>query len=234
MDFLDISICDDEKNVHDICTEILVDYYERTIELGIKHYYEAETIIKEAADQRVILMDIDMPGIDGIQASKELHELNPYAAIIMLTSKTERFKEAFVIGATRFVTKPIDKKELIEAVENARRSTKEYKRVPVTMNGITSKLDQRKIYCIESEKNDLIIRLRDKDIRIRGPLKRIRNILDDEIFLSVHKNFIINMMHVKGFRNGDIILGNDFIVPVPARKRKDIRERVIEFDLNRK
>lgn len=60
-----------------------------------------------------------MPNMDGILAASKLRKTNKELVIIMLTSKRERFKDAFKVGASRFVTKPIDKEELYEAIENA-------------------------------------------------------------------------------------------------------------------
>ena len=72
-------------------------------------------LLNETEEIHILLLDIDMPVMDGIEAVAALKKSGRQCNIIMLTSKRERFKDAFKIGATRFVTKPIEKDELFEA-----------------------------------------------------------------------------------------------------------------------
>lgn len=67
----------------------------------------------------VILMDIDMPIMDGIEATKQIKEFNPDISIIMLTNHNEKEKvfAAFSSGANGYCVKRIETKELMNVIE---------------------------------------------------------------------------------------------------------------------
>jgi DNA-binding NtrC family response regulator len=64
----------------------------------------------------VVLMDIMMPGIDGVTALKEIKGCNPKAKVVLMTAHTapERVAEALEAGALDVVTKPIDLRSLMQ------------------------------------------------------------------------------------------------------------------------
>ena len=66
----------------------------------------------------VVLMDITMPVLGGIDAVKAIRERDPEAKVIMVTALSQRSMvlEAIRAGARDFVTKPYDPKKLLEAV----------------------------------------------------------------------------------------------------------------------
>lgn len=67
----------------------------------------------------LIIMDIIMPEIDGIQATREIKKLNPDAKIIMCSAVGQRgmMDEAIQAGAEDFIVKPFEAARLIEAVK---------------------------------------------------------------------------------------------------------------------
>ena len=66
----------------------------------------------------VVLMDITMPGIDGIEATKRIIEYNPEARIIMVSAMGQMVKvcEAIDAGAKDFIVKPFDPDRIVECI----------------------------------------------------------------------------------------------------------------------
>jgi len=64
----------------------------------------------------VVLMDIKMPGADGIEAVRRLKEKRPDCHIIMLTLYEEYVTEAIEAGATGYLLKDIKREELVQAI----------------------------------------------------------------------------------------------------------------------
>lgn len=67
----------------------------------------------------MVLMDITMPGLDGISAVKAIKEFDPEAIIIMCSAmgQYDKIMEAIQAGAKDFVVKPFDETRLIEALK---------------------------------------------------------------------------------------------------------------------
>ena len=64
----------------------------------------------EERSPRVVLMDISMPGMDGIEALRRLKADHPAASVVMLTGETDlrTAQQALEAGARTYITKPID------------------------------------------------------------------------------------------------------------------------------
>jgi len=104
----------------------------------------------------IVIMDIKMPLLDGINASKIIIQENLADGIILLsaysdTNFVEKAKEAGVIG---YLVKPLDNKSLIPAVEVALAKAKEIKDIKTNMINVQKKLEARKI--IEKAKGILM------------------------------------------------------------------------------
>ena len=69
----------------------------------------------------LVTMDINMPGIDGIEALKQILDFDRKAKIIMLTTEADkkRIIEAVSIGAKNYIIKPMDKEKSLEKIRNA-------------------------------------------------------------------------------------------------------------------
>ena len=79
--------------------------------------------ILKKLDIDVVILDIKMPGMDGIQTLKEIKKGFPLVEVIMLTGHgtTETAVEGMKLGAFDYLLKPTDFQDLLEKLENARK-----------------------------------------------------------------------------------------------------------------
>ncbi|MGD9567143.1 MAG: ANTAR domain-containing response regulator [Sedimentibacter sp.] len=120
----------------------------------------------------IVIMDIKMPLLDGINASKIILKEGLADGIILLsaysgTNFVEKAKNAGVIG---YLVKPLDNKSLIPALEIALAKSLEIKEIKTNMSNVQSKLEGRKI--IEKAK---------------GILMNQNNITEEEAFSRIRK-----------------------------------------------
>lgn len=73
----------------------------------------------------LVTMDINMPGVDGLQALKSVLEVNPTAKVIMVTSVEQKHvvQKALKLGAKDYVTKPFDRANVAAVVSKALNGT---------------------------------------------------------------------------------------------------------------
>ncbi|MDP6523569.1 MAG: sigma-54 dependent transcriptional regulator [Kiritimatiellia bacterium] len=106
-----ILLVDDEADFRENIAEYL-----QSEDLTILHAGEAESAIEQVKKQfvDVALVDVMMPGMDGISLLKALKEIDPVVEIIMVTGQgsIESAVEAMRLGAHHFITKPVRLKEL--------------------------------------------------------------------------------------------------------------------------
>lgn len=74
----------------------------------------------ESAEPHLVLVDIGMPKLDGINAIKECMKINPHLKVIFITGHNEYAVDAFDVSAVDYIVKPIERARLTSAVEKAR------------------------------------------------------------------------------------------------------------------
>ena len=112
-----ILVVDDEFEIRDMLSRFLT---EKGYEAIIAANGEEAIEIAEKQDPQAILLDILMPGIDGIETCKRLKakEETRFIPVIMATALWERYMEAIEVGADDFISKPFNLTELSHRVKS--------------------------------------------------------------------------------------------------------------------
>jgi DNA-binding NarL/FixJ family response regulator len=91
----------------------------------ISHYGDAESALEGLPKDRpeVVLMDINLPGINGVECVRQLKQVMPQILVIMLTvyEDTENIFNALAVGASGYLLKRTKSAELLEAISEVRR-----------------------------------------------------------------------------------------------------------------
>ena len=112
-----ILVVDDEKNIRLMLPQALADE-ETKIDTAVNGEEALDKLGQAAYD--LVLLDLRLPGMDGLEVLKEIHKRDAKLPVILLTAHgtVENAVEAMKIGAANFLQKPFSPRELREAVEN--------------------------------------------------------------------------------------------------------------------
>ncbi|MDY7032178.1 MAG: response regulator [Thermodesulfobacteriota bacterium] len=123
MDDFDILLVDDEVEFLETLVKRLK---KRRLNIsGVKSGEEALAVVREKSID-VVVLDVRMPGIDGIETLKKIKEINPLIEVIMLTghASIEVAIEGMEQGAFDYLMKPADIDELLYKIEDASKKKK--------------------------------------------------------------------------------------------------------------
>ncbi len=119
-----VLVVDDEKVIRDLFKRVLEvkGYSVTTVESGDQ---AVETIKKGFFD--VIFLDIVMPGMDGVETLQAIREISKQKPVIVMTgfAVEEEVKNAFKLGAQDCLSKPFEIEEIIKAIEEALKGSKD-------------------------------------------------------------------------------------------------------------
>ncbi len=227
-----IGVCDDEKIILNILSQNISDFMNNhNIRYKIYCFQSGEKLLNNPVKFDAIFLDIEMPGLDGIEVGKKIQKKYTECRIIMATSRVERFKETYKFNAFRFITKPFEIIEINEALEALVESM-------IGMEKVELYYDRNKYYVIQK---DIIYFYAygsyveaiayNKTFRKEISLKELEEELDSKIFFRVHKNIIINMYWINQYKNGCIIIDEKEVI-VSRRRKKEFEKAYIEFDIN--
>lgn len=226
-----IGICDDFQTALDELSSIIADIGIRLeLKFIIRCFRDGEELLTAAEMLDAVFLDIEMPGMDGIETGNQIRKVNPRCKIIMASGYIDRFKEVFFIGAFRFITKPYREEEIYEALTSAIISLPGQEMIDLFYNRREYSLCQRDIsyvraingyteYCVNN-------RLYRKDITIQ----EAEEVLTKELFVRVSRQKLVNLRYVRKVAVNTYLCGN-IEITVSRRQRKQFEQRYIEYDL---
>ena len=110
-----ILVCDDEEGIRESFKLILNDFYHLKF---ATHGLEAIEMLKAGLSPDLMLLDIKMPKLHGMEILKQIKQLKPTLPVIIVTGyqSVEMAQEALKNGAADYIPKPFDSKEILKVV----------------------------------------------------------------------------------------------------------------------
>lgn len=221
------AICDDEP-MH---IQVLEKYFTEQKEFNIKWdaYTKGEALLEEYKETNApydaIFLDLEMPGLNGLETANAIRAMDDRVFIIFVTSHSHHMEESFKCLPLRFLLKPIDPEKLKEAICTIAKKL-EQEQVAINFSvekGIIRLYCDDIIYC-ESDRHWVIIHTKDKNYRPRVALSKIEQLLPEEMFARCHQAFLINLRHVKEIRGDQLwMYGEEEPIPISRSFKSSFR-----------
>ncbi len=180
----------------------------------------------------LLLLDIEMPGISGIELVKGLGDTRPL--IIFITSKKDYAATAFDLNVVDFITKPItpdrfliaiNKAKEIHNIQNLFLNNQQDDFVFIRDSGVIRRIKLDDINYLEAKGDYVKIYLNEKVYSVHSSLKSIEDKLPGQTFLRVHRSFIINVGKIDTVEGNTLIMHKNF-VPVSDAYKMILNKRI--------
>ncbi len=192
---------------------------------------EAREII-ESTEVELIFLDIQMPYENGLDM---LEKLETKPMVIFTTSHTNHAVKAFEFDAIDYIIKPIELNRLSKAVEKAKRrivgSTEAETKtesdegfVVIKRNRETQRIPARNVAYIEGSSSYITYATIDQKITTTGILKQIEETLDPDIFVRVHRSFLVNLKKIDKISTQQVEVRNK-VIPLSRKYKKEVKEK---------
>lgn len=205
-----ILIVDDEALARDRLKRILEEQNEHEIVGEAGNGQEALEKI-EALHPEVVLLDIRMPGIDGLEVARHLVGMDEPPAVIFITAYDDYALEAFKVNAVDYLLKPVRSERLSEALGKALKPNKlQWKSLnrqedgsPKARTHISSRTRRGivlvpvgDIYYFRAEHKYVTVRHKDGEVLIEDTLKELETEFGER-FLRIHRNCLVAMEYLQ-------------------------------------
>lgn len=174
-----------------------------------------------AARYDIILMDIEMPVLDGMSAAERIREKDEEVVIIFITNMPQYVMKGYKVDALDYVLKPISYFSFSQRIERAihrmRRRQEKYRMVPVRSG--MQKLRISQITWVEVQNHDLIYHTQQGDIQSKGTLAEVEESLDSSVFFRCSKCSLVNLEYVDGITGSDAIVAGTPVQVSRSRKK---------------
>jgi DNA-binding LytR/AlgR family response regulator len=152
----------------------------------------------------VIFLDVEMPGLTGVEAAPLVRERRNPPAVVFVTAHERYAVEAFAIEAFDYLLKPVDPDRLARVVERLReRSTESalpVEKIPVVAGGGTELLDYDQVQYVQADGDYSRVHTFDRSYLCTASLGELEERLPSGRFVRIHRSYLVNLSKVAGVR----------------------------------
>ncbi len=237
-----MAFCDDDLTVLDGIRELMDQYrtkYYQQIEYSFFHSpLELLAEIENGLRLDVLVLDVVMPGTDGISVAREIRRYDEAVKIIFLTSSSEFALEACTVGAYFYQMKPVSEENLYRLLRSVISECEKAGQCSLILhskNGITRIRLDKLLYC-EVVGRYLMFHLENgKVLECVGSMNTLCSKLASyKNFLHSHRSFLVNMEFVQNISCRAITMDNHVEIPIPHGKYSRVKNQYLEYAFSKR
>lgn len=229
-----IAICDDNPLIAGYVEECLMDMPINDISCEV--FLSGSDLIShiennaKAKEYPIYFMDIEMPGIDGIETSRYIRSRDSKAVIVFITSHKEYVYQVFEVLPFRFLTKPVTKEKLHTVLRDAIGHIQTMRQLFFFKIERTQyQVPFDKILYFESAGRKIKLVTLSAEYEFYGKLSNIIDELDRNIFVQLHNSYLANMEYITCISEAELTLENGNSLPISKKYRKAVKQQHLNF-----
>ena len=223
---INIGICEDELhyrvNIKDMLGDILSTY---SINYKIYEFSSGEELLSNyPKDLDILIMDIQMKIINGMDTARKIREFDQNLEIIFMTSFSEFMQEGYEVKAYRYILKPISERKISRNILPCINEIMKKKNNYLTIN-VKNYVDRIKIdsiVYIETDRPNILIYTNDNKYTPKMSISKIDKILREHGFFRCHNSYIVNLKLVESMNSNTLKIGEKYI-PISKYRVKELK-----------
>ena len=239
-----LTICDDDRRIREIIAEAV---REVSQSIEIECFKDASAILSKGYNTDILFLDIQMPGIDGMNAAKLLRSNGKKTVIVFVTAIEEQVFNAFDVGAFQYIVKPFDRNRIKEIIKKAieqveekdyiektvrEKESEKVRSIMVKSGGVNTKVIISDITYAEIFDRRIVLHMIGRDnIEYYGRISELEGVLGKD-FYRVHRAFLINLTFVRSYDSRSVNVSGEEI-PVARGKYQELIKTYLSFQTRR-
>jgi DNA-binding LytR/AlgR family response regulator len=197
-------------------------------------------------DIDAVFLDIRMPGLDGMEIARVLGRFARPPAVVFVTAYDDRAAEAFDLGVTDYVRKPVRADRIGESLrriltgrpvpshpsvaERRERERDPDPTIPVELAGTTRMLPRSAVRWVEAQGDYARLHTADASHLVRVPLATLAERWADAGFVRVHRSYLVQLKLITELRltgNGYVVVVDGRELPVSRRHTRELKDKLV-------
>ena len=223
-----IAVCDDESKILEEITAFIGKDFSFC---KVQSFLDGKEFLT-SSDERpdVLLVDIDMPGMSGMDVASELTSEKAQTLIVFVTAHDELVYDSFKYHPFAFVRKKFLEEELRSVLADCQKEIEGRNKRFVFQNASKMvNLAQSEILYFEGQANYLAIHTVEGEYRMRSTMTAVEKELENCGFLRIHKGFLVNLEHVRILKTEELELDNGEVLPIGKSYSDSAKKSILRF-----
>ena len=205
---MNIAICDNDRVAVRQIERMVFDFFvDKDINFEIYPFTSAKEMLGREVEYDLAFIDIEMPGMNGLELAKKLNERNSYTIIMIVTSFNHYLDDAMELSVYRYISKPIDRSRFNANLSAAlKKHLNTHRPVLIKNNDEISKVNSCDVIYLSFEGRKVHLHTRSCVIEVSGTLDYWKNLLGDACFYQVSRSHVVNLNYVISVNKSNVIL----------------------------
>ncbi|WHH60765.1 LytTR family DNA-binding domain-containing protein [Petroclostridium sp. X23] len=234
-----IALCDDNKQELLHINRLLDEYSSNSLsedQMKVSSFTSSIALLAQLESGKhfdIFLLDVIMPGLNGIELATEIRNRDQVSKIIFLTTSPEFAVESYAVDAINYLLKPLQKDKFFSVLEKAFRDIRSdlQQYLIVKAQGNLSKVFFRELIYLEvigrslylHQKGGIVIESNSAFSQVEAVL------LKDKRFLKTHRSYIVNLDYIKNLSKDGLTTTSNLSIPVSRNAFKEVKQAYINY-----
>ena len=228
---LKAAICDDNRSAADYVVSLCQEWAEeRRMVLNTKIFPSAESFLFQYAEEKdfdVLLLDIEMEGMDGIRLAQCIRQENKTVPIVFITGYSDYISEGYEVEALHYLLKPVNPKKLHQVLDRVLEKLEQnLKFLNLEISGEMHRIPMPDIRWLDVDRNYVTVHARNE-----YTVKRTLGDFEKELgggFCRVGRSLIVNLKEVRRVTKTSVILSDGTELPLPRGGYETVNRAISE------
>lgn len=230
-----LALCDDSQSDLDTLRGHLAQLRREHLqfeEIALQNGYELVELHRTGRRFHLIILDMMMEPVDGIQTARLIREYDADVPILIVTATPEYAIDGYQVGASRYILKPVQQESFLAEVRRVLRRAEASGQKSFSFasdSGVTKLLLEEITYLESNLRTITLHTVGGRQYQFTGKISDLEQQLQQQDFVRVHKSYLVNLRHLhKLFKETITLTGGD-TVPVSKYKSKEIHQQLLAY-----
>ncbi len=229
---LSVAVCDDEKYISEKIEKMARDFFrKKNIDISVAQYSSGEELLESGKRPDITFLDIGMQGMDGIETAGRLREQGYKGFLVFITVLKEMVFRSFEVQPFDYLVKPVQEECFNKTMERLFLSMqdKEKGHLLVRKGYESDIIPFQDIICCEIIDRKVYLYLNSGEVidyydRIENLEKKL-----DGRFFRCHRSYLINLNHLKSYRNNTAYMADGKEIPVSRLRGREFSNVILQY-----
>lgn len=224
-----IAVVDDELETRQYMHGLIAQYLQETGHSAqVEFYPDGASFLVGCEQPDIVLMDIDMPGMDGFSTAEQLRRAHPTSVLIFTTRLSQCAIRGYEVDAIGFLVKPVTLPSLSGKLNKAFQwVAHQQSKICLKSKYSILYLEKNEIYYAEGSNHHVIYHTVQGEVPVRSSLQEAEAQLGADFSRSSH-SYIVNLGFVTMVGKNDVTVHGD-VIPLSRALRKDFLDAVNRY-----
>ena len=226
-----IAICDDDvrgrERIRTLLEKELSQAQTREFDSGMKLLESVE----EGYQPDIVLLDIAMDGIDGMETARRLKKQSD-AILIFVTGVKEQVFQAFDVGAFHYLMKPVDQDKMTDVLRRAVQEVEKRQTAPrcllIKAEGSYRRIPVEDILYVENSGRKVILHMKTECLEYYERMNHLEEVLG-EGFYRCHRGYLVALSAISGYDHDSITVGTGEKIYLAKQKYSEFVKLYCKF-----